>query len=107
VLDLEMTEPAARTLAFTALMLSNLVLAFAISAEPGTSFFDLRRLVFWVIAGAATLALAAAIYVPPIARVFRLVPPDGTALAASVAVAVVAGGWFGAAKRLRGAAHAG
>jgi Ca2+-transporting ATPase len=107
VLDLEMTEPAARALAFTALMLSNLALAFAISAEPGTPFFDPRRLVFWVIGGAAALAVAAVIYVPLLARIFRVIPPDGAALAASAAVAVVAGGWFSVFKRLRGAAHAG
>ena len=46
----ETTE--ARAAAFIATILGNLTLAFANSAEVGTSFFDARRFVFWSILAA-------------------------------------------------------
>lgn len=101
-LDTEIEEAQARALAFTALIVGNLVLALADSAETGTSFFDRRRLVFWVIGATAALVIAAIVYVPPLAGIFRVAPPDFGIMILAIIVATAAGGWFGLVKRLRG-----
>jgi Ca2+-transporting ATPase len=96
-------EMQARASAFATLVLGNLVLAFADAAEPGTSFFDSRRLAFWGIGAGAAVIIAMVIYVPPLAAILRLSPPSLSWLAITLAAAVLAGGWFGLAKRLRSA----
>jgi Ca2+-transporting ATPase len=96
-------EMQARAVAFVALVLGNLVLAFADAAEPGTSFFDRRRLAFWGIGAGAAVIVAATIYVPPLAAILHVSPPSLSWLATTLAIAVLAGGWFGLAKRLRAA----
>lgn len=94
-------EMQARASAFVALVLGNLVLAFADAAEPGTSFFDSRRLAFWGIGAGAAVLLATILYVPPLAAILRLSPPSLSWLAAALIIAVLAGGWFGLARRLQ------
>jgi Ca2+-transporting ATPase len=94
-------EMQARASAFVALVLGNLVLAFADAAEPGTSFFDSRRLAFWGIGAGAAVIIATVIYVPPLAVILRLSPPSLSWLAITLATAVLAGGWFGLARRVR------
>ncbi|WP_262298256.1 cation-translocating P-type ATPase [Microvirga sesbaniae] len=101
-LNADIPETQARASAFVTLVLGNLVLAFADAAEPGTSFFDSRRLVFWGIGAAAAVIVTAIIYVPPLAAILRLSPPGLPWLATTLTVAVLAGGWFGLAKRFRG-----
>jgi Ca2+-transporting ATPase len=94
-------EDQARANAFVALLVGNLALAFADAAEPETSFFDARRLVFWVIGAAAVLIIAAILYVPALAAIFRLSPSAMSSLLFVLPVAVLAGGWFGMLRRLR------
>ncbi|MPR06150.1 cation-translocating P-type ATPase [Microvirga tunisiensis] len=94
-------ETQARASAFSALVLGNLVLAFADAAEPGTSFFDRRRLAFWAIGAGAAVIVALIIYVPALAAILRLSPPSLSSLTMALMIAVVAGGWFGLARRLR------
>jgi P-type Ca2+ transporter type 2C len=94
-------EMQARAAAFVALVLGNLVLAFADAAEPGTAFFDRRRLAFWGIGAGAAAIIAAVLYVPPLATILRVSPLSLSWLAISLTVAVLAGGWFGLARRLR------
>lgn len=96
-------EVQARASAFVALVLGNLVLALADAAEPGTSFFDRSRLAFWGIGAGAAVIVAMALYVPPLASILRVSPPSLSWLATTLTVAVLAGGWFGLAKRLRSA----
>ncbi len=96
-------ETEARAASFVALVAGNLVLAFADAAEPGTSFFDKRRLAFWGIGAAAILIIATALYVPPLAEILRVSPPSLPWLAVTLLIAVVAGGWYGFAKRFRAA----
>ncbi|MBB3019602.1 Ca2+-transporting ATPase [Microvirga lupini] len=96
-------EMQARASAFAALVLGNLVLAFSDAAEPGTSFFDRRRLAFWGIGAGAAVIIAIIIYVPPLAFILKVSPPSPSWLAATLTIAVLAGGWFGFAKRLRSA----
>ena len=93
-----MAEPQARAATFAALIVGNLAMAFANAAERRTRLFDPRRAVFWGIAGAAGLALAAAIYIPGLAAVFRFAPPGPAALAAALVLAALAGGWTGLLK---------
>ncbi|WP_315975015.1 cation-translocating P-type ATPase [Microvirga yunnanensis] len=100
-LDAGVAEMQARASAFAALVLGNLVLAFADAAEPGTSFFDRRRLAFWGIGAGAAVIVTAVIYVPPLAAILRVSPPGLSWWAATLIIAVLAGGWFGLAQRLR------
>ena len=100
-LNAGVSEMEARAVAFVALVLGNLVLAFADAAEPGTSFFDRRRLAFWGIGAGAAVIIATFLYIPPLATILRVSPPSLSWLAISLAIAVLAGGWFGLAKRLR------
>ncbi len=94
-------ETQARAAAFVALVLGNLVLAFADAAEPGTAVFDRRRLAFWGIGAGAAVIVTLVIYVPPLATILRVSPPSLSWLATALTIAVLAGGWFGLARRLR------
>lgn len=102
-LNAGLPEMQARAVAFVALVLGNLVLAFADAAEPGTSFFDRRRLAFWGIGAGAAAIIAMVLYVPPLAAILQVSPPNLSWLAITLTVAVLAGGWFGLARRLRAA----
>ena len=92
-------QSEARATAFIALVAANLVLAFADSAKVETSFFDRRRLAFWVIGAAATAILAIIFFIPEAARMFSVSLPDPYMLGASLGVALVAGGWYGFLRR--------
>ena len=94
-----MEDSAARALAFVALIVSNFVLAFADSAEPGTRFFDRRRKVFWMIGTAAMAVVCLILYQPGVAAMFQLSVPDPGAFVAALVVAVLGAGWFGFLKR--------
>ncbi|HET7717696.1 MAG TPA: cation-translocating P-type ATPase, partial [Bauldia sp.] len=96
--DLPVEE--ARGMAFATLVGANLVLAFADSAEAGTSFFDRRRIVFWSISFVTAVVLAVILFVPPASAVFQVARPSSGALAAALGVALVAGGWFGFIRRI-------
>jgi Ca2+-transporting ATPase len=65
VFALSSHETEARAIAFLALVLANLALAFAEAAEPGTSFFDRRRTAFWIIGTGAALLLAPVLLLQP------------------------------------------
>ncbi len=93
-------EREARTLAFCALLLGNLVLAFAESAEADTAFFDLRRAAFWLIGTVAASVLAAILLIPTLTDIFRLVRPTAGQCLLVLAVAALAGGWTGIVRRL-------
>lgn len=95
-------EAETRALVFVGLVIGNLALAFASAAEPGTSFFDRRRVAFWSIAAAASLVLAIIVYAPAVAELFRFAQPPLDAMAATLAAAVVAGGWSGVYNLSRG-----
>ncbi len=92
--------PQARAAAFVALIAANLVLAFADSAEAGTSFLDRRRMPFWAITGAATAIVIVILLVPWISRTFAIAPPPPSVLAIALAVALITGGWYGLLRRI-------
>ncbi|NBJ10728.1 cation-translocating P-type ATPase [Microvirga arsenatis] len=102
-LNTGLPEVEARAAAFVALVLGNLVLALADAAEPGTSVFDRRRLAFWGIGAGAAVIVAMVLYVPPLASILRVSSPSLSWMAITVTIAVLAGGWFGLAKRFRSA----
>lgn len=91
--------PEARATAFIALVAANLVLAFADSAEVGSSFFDRRRLSFWLIAASATAILAVILFVPAAARMFSVSLPAPSTIALAIGVALLVGGWYGFLRR--------
>ncbi|MBQ0822851.1 cation-translocating P-type ATPase [Microvirga sp. HBU67558] len=101
-LNADVAEMQARAVAFVALVLGNLVLAFADAAEPGTSFLDRRRLAFWAIGAGAAVIVSVVLYVPPLAAILRVSPPSLSWWATTLVVAVLAGGWFGFARLIRG-----
>ena len=100
-LHAELPEPEARALAFVALIASNLVLAFADSAEPGISFFDRRRRVFWIIGVAAAVIVCVVLYVPAAALMFKLSAPNPLMMPVALGVALLTAGWFGFIQRAR------
>jgi len=95
-------EPAARGAAFVALVLANLVLALTDAASTGRLFAPHRR-AFWTIAIAIAALMTAVLTTPALAAIFRVERPDPLLLGATLATAIVSGGWLSAASRLRGA----
>jgi Ca2+-transporting ATPase len=83
----------------SSLVAANLILAFADSAEVGTSFFDRRRIVFWAIGAIATAILAAILLIPAAARMFSVSLPQPSMIALAFGVALVSGGWYGFLRR--------
>ncbi|HEX5008526.1 MAG TPA: cation-translocating P-type ATPase [Hyphomonadaceae bacterium] len=94
-------EDEARGAAFSALVTSSLVLALANSAGGRFGLFERSHTAFWIIAGAATLVLTAILYVPALAGVLHVAPPDWQVLASGLATGILAGGWWGVAKTFR------
>ena len=85
-------ETEARGAAFTALVLSNLVLALADSA--GTAgIFAAKRKAYWLITAAVVTLLAVVLGVPGVAKVWQVARPDTWLLAAAIGVALISGGW--------------
>jgi P-type Ca2+ transporter type 2C len=94
-------EKEARAMAFVSMIAANLVLAFANSAEPGISFLDRRRGVFWSIVAMAAAVMCVILYAPAAARLFQLAAPHPTAILFALGVALLSAGWFGLMRRLR------
>jgi Ca2+-transporting ATPase len=90
----DMPESAARAAAFAALVAGNLALALAESRGASGRLLDPRRTIFWIIGGLALLVVALSLVVPPLAAILRFSIHSGPHLAASIAVGLVAGGWF-------------
>lgn len=87
-------EPVARGGAFISLVLANLVLALADAMSTDGKVLAPHRNVFWVIAGALVVLLAAAFAIPALASIFRVAPPPLSILAAAIAVAFITGAWM-------------
>jgi len=92
----------ARAAGFAAIVLGNLALLFATRSRSRSLWATLREPnapLWWITLGALA-ALAAALYVPPVAELFKFAPlgPAQLALAAAAALAGVA--WIELAKRM-------
>ena len=92
-------EGEARGAGFIVLVTGNLVLALADASGSGTRLFDPRHRIFWGVSIVASIALAGTLTVPFLSEIFRVEAPDGIVIAMSVLVAIVAGGWYGVARR--------
>lgn len=98
MLRFEYPATEARAAAFTAAILGNFTLAFADTAEVGSSFFDRRRIVFWAIFATTLAVVAILLFVPQAGQLFQMTPPSLPTLAIAIVTGVAAGGWFGFAK---------
>ncbi|WP_338827162.1 cation-translocating P-type ATPase [Bradyrhizobium sp. 27S5] len=90
----------ARAAAFIATILGNLTLAFANSAEVGTSFFDARRFVFWSIFALTTFVVTILLTIPQAGALFQITAPPLPVLAFTILAGLAAGSWFGFGKLL-------
>lgn len=88
----------ARGAAFVATILGNLTLAFADSAEVGTSFFDARRYVFWSIFAAMAVVVTVLLTVAEAGALFQITAPPLSVLALTLLAGLAAGSWFGFGK---------
>jgi len=98
-LNTGMLADSARALGFIVLVIGNLVLALTEASEASTPLFDRRHLVFWVVGAVAAAILASALTVPFFSRIFQLSAPDGASIAMAIVISVIAGGWYGPARR--------
>jgi Ca2+-transporting ATPase len=92
-----------RSFAFTALVVGNLALIHGTRSRDRLILETLRtpNPVLWWITGGALAALAAAIYVPPLAAVFRFAPLSPSRLAIAAAAGIAGVLWYDAYKLLR------
>jgi Ca2+-transporting ATPase len=94
-------DSKARALVFISIVLANLALIFVSRSRSGNirTIAHRHNNIYWAMAILATGALAAAIYVPAIANVFKFSPPALTAVAAAAVTTVLtvllAGRWLG------------
>jgi Ca2+-transporting ATPase len=98
-LSIELPEDQARAAGFMVLVIGNLVLALADAAGTATRLFDPRHNIFWGVSAIAAVVLVGTMTVPFMSEIFRVEAPDGGIIALSIFVAVIAGGWYGVAKR--------
>jgi Ca2+-transporting ATPase len=87
-------EEVARTAAFIALVVGHLTLAIAESRSTGSRLFGRERIAFWCIVGGAIAVLAAATGVPVMLEILRFSPPPLALLLTSIAIGMLAGGWY-------------
>jgi Ca2+-transporting ATPase len=93
-------ENEARTSAFVALVVGQLILALAEAEAGALALGGRHRIAFWSIAGAALLAMTVAITLPPLPSILRFAPASGSLLLIAIATGLLAGGWYGLAKGL-------
>ena len=97
-------EPEARAIGFAAIVFGNLALILAKRSRERTILAMLSRpnpALWWVIGGALA-ALAATLYLPALAAVFRFAPPGAAGLAAAAGAGALGVLWYEAAKLMRG-----
>jgi Ca2+-transporting ATPase len=99
-LGLGANEPQARGLAFSALIVGNLALALGDALPRGVSPFSKGNASFWAIAAVSITVVMASLFLPQLAALLRFEAPSGDELAFAMAVAVIAGGWYGVFRRL-------
>jgi Ca2+-transporting ATPase len=94
-------EGRARSLAFVTLVTANLLLILANRSRRESMVAIVLRpnRTFWWIALSAFAALAAAVYVPGAANLFRFEPPSLAESAGAIGAAILAVGWVEIARR--------
>jgi Ca2+-transporting ATPase len=94
------SEPATRGLAFATLIVSTLALALSESLSKSVSIFAREHFAYWIIAVAAIIMVAASLYVPQVSALLRIETPSSSLLIPALALALIAGGWFGVMRRM-------
>jgi Ca2+-transporting ATPase len=91
-----------RAAAFSAIVLANLALLFVTRSRERSAFRTLKEpnAAFWWIVAGALAALAATIYVPALAGLFRFAPLGLSDLAVAGMAAAAGVGWYEAWKRV-------
>jgi Ca2+-transporting ATPase len=96
-----LSEEAARTAAFCALVLGNLGLALADASGGSARLFDRRRTAFWIIGALALFVLALCLFVPPLREILRFEIPAPWFLAFALAIGLAAAALAGIDLRRR------
>ncbi|WP_421720271.1 cation-translocating P-type ATPase [Aquidulcibacter sp.] len=86
-------ETTARSMGYVCLVTGNVTLALVDGYEPSISPFDRRHRLLWIVALLVSTTLAAILYVPWLAKIFKMAPLGGADLALALGVAFLAGGW--------------
>ncbi|MBK8839678.1 MAG: cation-translocating P-type ATPase [Hyphomonadaceae bacterium] len=94
-----LSENQARAAGFMVLVIGNLVLALANASGSATQLFDPRHNIFWGVGAVAVVVLVGTLTIPFLSEIFRVEAPDGAIIALCVMTAVIAGGWYGIARR--------
>jgi len=95
-----MDDPSVRAMAFATIVFGNLALLFSMRSRRRTVLQTIRApnaALWWITAGALG-ALAAAIYVPALASLFRFSPLDVGDMAVALAAGLAGVIWFEALK---------
>ena len=102
-------EAAARSLGFAAIVFGNLALILASRSRDQTIFDTLLRPnpALWWVVGGTLAALAATLYLPAAAAVFRFVPLSAMELGLALGAGVLGVAWFEAVKLVRRRTSAG
>jgi P-type Ca2+ transporter type 2C len=103
-LDAGASENTARGMGFVTLVIGNLVLALVDGIEPSVSLFDVRHRFIWIVAVVVGAALAAILYLPWLAAIFKLDPLSAPQFGVCLGVAIVTGGWFSIVRLVKGRA---
>jgi P-type Ca2+ transporter type 2C len=101
-LDAGASENIARAMGFVTLVIGNLVLALVDGIEPSVSLFDIRHRLIWIVALVVGGALAAILYLPWLATIFKLNPLSLPQFSVCLGVAIVTGGWFSIVRMVKG-----
>jgi len=98
-----LSETEARAMAFTTLVLANLLLIFSNRSRSHSLWSALRtpNVTIWIVTGATILFLALALYLPFFASLFRFAPLSPAELAVAFALALVSVAWLEVIKKLR------
>jgi Ca2+-transporting ATPase len=93
----------ARAFAFSALVVANIALIFANRSHNLTVVESLRQpnKIVWAVAGAAMVALAAAIYLPVLGEIFLFAPPAPRLMIVAAGLGASAVLWFDLVKVVR------
>jgi Ca2+-transporting ATPase len=97
------SDEETRALGFAAIVFGNLALIFVNRSHERLALETLRepnRALWWIVA-AALGALAAAIYVPALAQIFRFAPLGALELALAAAAGIAGVAWYEALKLVR------
>jgi Ca2+-transporting ATPase len=94
-------ESEARGAAFLTLVGANMTLALVDAMGAGGRTFAPHRKTYWAIVAALICALVVIFAVPHFAGLFRVATPQPDLLGFAIAAALLSGGWFWGALRLR------